>query len=323
MVKMPLSTVWFLFCLGMFSARAEFREWTAADGRKLLAEFVSLEDGQVTIKRRVDGREFKLPLEKLSEADQAWATEKGAALQAEAEKAALRSRASNPFLKLVTGDWERHESEGLSYRFFAERKLGRSSRTTGLGAEPKLYPLVIDLHGKNGDVMTPETPWSANNFAMKDHYRDRPCFILVPQAPKENETWSGKNGAAVIKIAEDMIKHLPIDEKRIYILGYSMGAYGAFHLLATEPKFFAAAVPIAGGGNPSAVRDHRKVPVWVFHGAKDDVVDVERSRVMVEAMKKARAEVKYTELPDGDHGIGGQVYGNVEVHEWLFQQARK
>ncbi len=126
-----------------------------------------------------------------------------------------------------------------------------------------------------------------------------------------------------MKIVEDMMRHLPIDPKRIYLTGYSMGAYGTFHLLGREPKRFAAAVPVAGGGNPAQVKSYRKVPIWVFHGAKDTTVKVEQSQEMVAALKKVRAEVKYTEYPDGDHGIGGQVYGDEEMHEWMFAQAKK
>ena len=43
---------------------------------------------------------------------------------------------------------------------------------------------------------------------------------------------------------------------------------------------------------------------------------------MVEALKDARAEPKYTEFPDGDHGIGNKVYDDEKVHEWLFAQSR-
>ena len=170
--------------------------------------------------------------------------------------------------------------------------------------------------------MKPDTPGSANKFAATKE-RDRRCFVLAPQAPKKDETWSGKNGVSVIEIAKDLIKHLPIDENRIYLTGYSMGAYGTFRLLGAEPKFFAAAVPIAGGGNPSAARDYKKVPIWIFHGAKDPTVKVEQSQKMVEALKKARADVQYTEFPEGDHGIAGKVYSDEKVHEWMFKQARK
>lgn len=101
-----------------------------------------------------------------------------------------------------------------------------------------------------------------------------------------------------------------------------MGGYGTFHILAQEPKLFAAGVPIAGGGNPGSASDMKKIPFWVFHGAKDPTVKVTQSQGMVEALKKARAEVKYTEYPDGDHSIVGEVLQTEELHEWLFEQSK-
>lgn len=317
--------IWLVIGLlwGASLARAEFREWTAADGRTLLAEFVKLEGDQVTIKRRNDGRQFTLSLDKLSEEDQLWVKETGMALQKAEDAKPAEALADSPLAALVTGEWERHESEGLAYRFFGERKLLRET-SSGVGGQggPDRVPLVVCLHGKNGDVMTPENPWPANAFASRNNLQERPCFIFAPQAPKDDETWRGKNGQAVVEIVEDMLKHLPIDENRVYLLGYSMGAYGTFHLLATEPKLFAAAVPVAGGGDPGGVRAHRKVPVWVFHGEKDDVVPIEQSERMVEAMKRARAPVKFTPDPKADHGIGGAVFQNAEMHAWLFEQKR-
>ena len=310
-----------ILAVGLASVTAEFREWTATDGRTLLAELVGVDDGKVTVKRRNDGRQFTLELDKLSEADQKWVEENRDKVGLGTSTTAKEVDPASPLARLITGDWERHESEGLKFRIFGERKLLNAS--AGLNDSPTKFPLVIYLHGKSGDVMTSAKPWSADTFADKKNYRDRPCFILAPQAPKEDETWSGRNGDAVIKIAQEMLNELPIDERRIYLTGYSMGAYGTFHLLAEEPKLFAAAVPIAGGGNPSAARTYKKVPIWVFHGAKDPTVDVSQSQKMVDALKKARAVVEYTEYPDGDHGIAGQVYGDEKVHEWLFQQVQK
>lgn len=109
---------------------------------------------------------------------------------------------------------------------------------------------------------------------------------------------------------------------RIYLTGYSMGGFGTFHLLAQEPQLFAAGIPIAGGGNPSSAGSFKKVPVWVFHGTKDPIVPVDLSRSMVEALEKERADPKYTEFPDGNHGIANQVYADQAVHEWLFEQTQ-
>ena len=70
----------------------------------------------------------------------------------------------------------------------------------------------------------------------------------------DQKGWNGSKADSVVKIVEEMMEKLPIDPKRIYLTGYSMGGYGTFHLLAQEPKLWAAAIPVAGGGNSGAVK---------------------------------------------------------------------
>ena len=304
----------YLGCVLLFSSgigvAAEAREWKTADGSKTIqAEYVSSKDGKVTIRRTDNRKNFTIPLETLSPADRDWVAKQ---VESEAE-AAAKSDKGSAFAKLLTGEWQRTEGHGLSYRIFGARKLR--------GADETGYPLVIYLHGRGGDVMTPEQPGEARTFSQEDNYRKRECVIIAPQCPKD-ESWSEKNAEAVVEIIGDLTKNLSIDKKRIYLTGYSMGGYGTFHLLGQEPRLFAAGVPVAGGGDPNKAESYKNVPVWVFHGAKDPTVNVDQSRKMVEALKKARAEVKYTEYDDGDHGIAGRVYADPEMHEWLFKQHR-
>ncbi|MGC6426019.1 MAG: prolyl oligopeptidase family serine peptidase [Akkermansiaceae bacterium] len=297
------------FALGVF-AHAEVREWTrAADSKILRAEFVRASGDKVTIRRASDRRVMTVDLSLFSKEDQEWVKAK----LAEKEKGEEMT-ATEDFAMLLTGDWERTEGHGLQYRLFGERKMKRS--TTGG------YPLVIWLHGRNGNVMAPDQPGQARIFSQKDNFRKRPCFIIAPQNP-DQQGWRGDSADGVVKIVKELVKNLPVDENRIYLAGYSMGGYGTFHLLAQEPKLFAAGVPIAGGGNPGTAKDIKKIPIWVFHGAKDPTVKVDQSQRMVEALKDAKGEVKYTEYPNGDHGIVGQVLQEKEHHEWLFEQSRE
>lgn len=299
-----------LTCLSSSLQAAEAREWKTADGGKtIVAEYVSTKEGKVTIRRKSDQKIFTIALDTLSPADREWVA---AQAEGEAEQAA-KSDKDNPFSKMLTGEWQRTEGHGLSYRFYGARKLR--------GADETGYPLVIYLHGRGGDVMTPDEPGDARAFSQEDNYRKRPCFIIAPQCTKDG-SWDGKNSAAVLEIIDDLVKNLAVDKKRIYLTGYSMGGYGTFHLLGEEPKLFAAGVPIAGGGDPNKAESYKKVPIWVFHGAKDDTVKPEQSQRMVEALKKEKSEVKYTEYEDGDHGIAGRVYADVKLHEWLFGQHR-
>ena len=58
----------FFFVLGSV-CHADIRTWTAVNGKEVEAEFVSNSDGQVTLKMK-SGKVFKVPLNKLSKADQ-------------------------------------------------------------------------------------------------------------------------------------------------------------------------------------------------------------------------------------------------------------
>ena len=290
------------------------RDWTSADGSKTLsAEYVSSRDGKVTIRRAGDRNTLTVDLVSFSEADREWVKAR------EAKKApgpglgggGEEMEASETFSKLISGEWERTEGHGLQYRLYGERKM-RRSKDGG-------YPLLVYLHGKNGDVMTPDQPGQARVFSGEDNYRERPCFIIAPQNP-DQMGWKDEKAAGVVAIVKELVENLPIDPKRIYLTGYSMGAYGTFRILADQPELFAAGVPVAGGGSPGTAESFKDVPVWVFHGAMDPTVKVTQSQQMVEALKAAGADPKYTEYPDGDHGVIGEAYGDEEMHEWLFQQ---
>lgn len=294
-------------------ASAEVRAWKTADGsRTLLAEYVSSRDGKVTIRRKRDRRIFTISLSTLSEADQDYVKEREEAGPSN-EKGEEAGDADKEFAKLLTGEWERTEAHGLKYRIYGARKMRR--------AKGEGYPLVVYLHGRGGDVMTPEEPWMANAFTGDDNYRRRPCFVIAPQNP-DQLGWIGSKADGVVKIVEELMKKLPVDPTRVYLTGYSMGAYGTFQLLGQEPRMWAAAVPVAGGGNPGAVDDYKKVPIWVFHGEDDKIVPVGQSQAMVEALKEARSKVKYTEFAGEGHGVAGKVYSDEKVHEWIFAQSR-
>lgn len=297
------------------AARGEMREWKSADGAStMVAEYVRSGDGQVTILRQRDRRTFTLSLDKLSEGDREYVAKREAAADSKKESGAVKE-ADREFAKLLTGNWERAEGHGLEYRFFGERKL-RRPKGDGQG-----YPLVVFLHGKGLSVITPKEPWLAKTFSMEKYYQKRPCFVIAPQNP-DQLGWHGETGEKLVMLIRGLMTALPVDPKRIYLTGYSMGGVGTFHLLAQEAELFAAGIPVAGGGDPASVVQFKDTPVWVFHGAKDPLAPVEMSQVMVKALKEAGGDVKYTEIPEGDHKIAPAVYVDEKVHEWLFAQAR-
>ena len=93
-----------LIVLGMsFSvaqdAKPELRTWTAVNGKEVEAEFVSHSDGQVSLKMKT-GKIFKVPLNKLSKADQEFLTAKSSPKEPTKEETPV-----NPNLKYeIEGD---------------------------------------------------------------------------------------------------------------------------------------------------------------------------------------------------------------------------
>ena len=126
----------------------------------------------------------------------------------------------------------------------------------------------------------------------------------------------------VFEIVDKLAKENKVDPSRIYVTGLSMGGFGSFGAVGYRPDFFAAAIPICGGGDSKTAAKIKKVPFWVFHGGADDVVPAACSQAMVEALKKAGAKVKFTEYPGVNHDSWSQTYKNDEVWKWLFAQKK-
>ena len=61
---------------------------------------------------------------------------------------------------------------------------------------------------------------------------------------------------------------------------------------------------------------------WAFHGDKDTVVKVERSREMIAAIKVAGGAPRYTELPGVAHDAWTPAYTNRDLYAWLFAQTK-
>jgi predicted peptidase len=103
-----------------------------------------------------------------------------------------------------------------------------------------------------------------------------------------------------------------------------MGGYGSWDLAERSPDRFAAVAPVCGGGDPKHADRLVGIPIWAWHGADDPAVPVERSRMMIAAIRAAGGSPKYTELPGVKHSSWVQAYhdsGN--LLSWMFEQVRK
>ena len=65
------------------------------------------------------------------------------------------------------------------------------------------------------------------------------------------------------------------------------------------------------------------VPIWAWHGDKDNAINVSRSRDMIAALKAAGGTPKYTELKGVGHNAWSGTWKSEEMWDWLFAQKKK
>jgi predicted esterase len=163
----------------------------------------------------------------------------------------------------------------------------------------KALPLILLLHGMGGDE---NTMFDAYGNGVFETLAEKHGYIVA--CPKGREPTSMYRGPAeqdVLDVLAEVRQAYKVDPNRVYLTGHSMGAYGTWSIAIDHPDLFAALAPISGGGDPAEVVKTARIPQLVTHGDHDPTVPVTNSRVMVEALKKAGAEVKYTEVPGGNH----------------------
>jgi predicted peptidase len=178
------------------------------------------------------------------------------------------------------------------------------------------WPLVLFLHGagERGDDLQAVKKHGPPKLIAQG--RDFPFIVVAPQCPK-NKWWEPYELTALLDEIEEKYK---VDKDRIYVTGISMGGFGTWSLAAYAPDRFAALAPICGGGDPMTARRIAAIPIWVFHGAKDTAVSLERSEQMVEALKKKGGNVKFTVYPEAGHDCWTETYENPELYSWLLEQ---
>jgi predicted peptidase len=120
----------------------------------------------------------------------------------------------------------------------------------------------------------------------------------------------------VIKALDHVITRHRIDSKRVYLTGHSSGCDGVWRFAEAYPEKWAGLAPMAGFTDPD-IGKVRHLPTWIFHGAKDTNADVERPRALVKKLREAKADVRYTEIPDRGHVIWREVYRRKELYDWF------
>jgi predicted peptidase len=197
------------------------------------------------------------------------------------------------------------------------------------GYDPaKKYPLVLWLHGSGGagndnrKQITLASTQGTHAWTRPENQAKNPAFVLAPQSSSGKAWTSTGQLDVVLEILAAVQKEFSIDPLRLYVAGQSMGGYGTWELIIRKPGLFAAAIPLCGGGRFMDASVLAKMPIWAFHGAADPTVSVWESRKMIEAIRKAGGNPRYTEYPGVRHEVWIPAFKESGLLDWVFAQHR-
>ena len=202
----------------------------------------------------------------------------------------------------------------------------------------KKWPVILFLHGV-GHRLNPGESRISVSVAERfiDYQHQREAIVVFPRCFLD-EFWTQPNVAATALQALDAAsKEFHGDAQRTYLAGLSMGGYGTWYIASRNPGKFPALVVVCGGIRTqntvaipavSAAEDPYQdtaqklgnVPVWIFHGDKDDTIPVTESRRMAEALRRQGSQVRYTEYPGVGHNAWDKAFAEPEFFPWLLAQ---
>jgi len=183
------------------------------------------------------------------------------------------------------------------------------------------WPLVLFLHGASERGNNLDQLRCSGPPKRIEEGQDFPFLVVAPQCP-QSDLWTSSGKIATLAALIDEIElNYAIDTDCIYLTGLSMGGYGTWRLAAAYPQRFAAIAPICAGNDPATANLYamRHIPVWAFHGAKDDLVPLRAGQALVDAFKACGGKVQFTIYPDANHDAWTETYANPELYTWLLQ----
>lgn len=184
--------------------------------------------------------------------------------------------------------------------------------------EPK--PVVVFLHGASlcGNNLDRVRRYGTIDAIEKG--RELDAYVIAPQNP--GGAW---NPERVMKIVDWVGDNHNIDYDRIYVMGMSLGGYGAIDMAATYPDQIAAAMALCGGGTVKDVSGLNDVPLWIVHGTADRAVSVGQSDKVVSNVKQSgdASRLIYDRVPGMNHSQPARFFYLKDTYDWLFSHSLK
>ena len=159
-------------------------------------------------------------------------------------------------------------------------------------------------NGGTGLSQWVDTPWANGNYSVEN-------------VPESDDLKS------VLQILETLKSQYSINEKRVYVMGLSMGGFGTWDLIMRHTELFAGAIPVCGGADVTQASKLVDMPIYTFHGTSDNVVPYTGTREMALAIKNAGStKINYDELKGYGHNVWDYAAKKQNLISWLFSHSK-
>ncbi len=144
----------------------------------------------------------------------------------------------------------------------------------------KPLPLVVALHGAGGSENLFFDAYGSGLIARLA--AERGWLVVAPRAG-----WLFDAAPPAAATVDELAKVYPVDTKRVYVVGHSMGAMQSVALAQATPGRFAAIAPLGGGGTVTTPAAFRDLPVFVGCGTEDFLLA--SARALADELRKGGA----------------------------------
>jgi predicted peptidase len=129
------------------------------------------------------------------------------------------------------------------------------------------------------------------------------------------------NGSLIV-LLDYIESYYRVDKNRVYLTGLSMGGHATWSLAIQYTERFTAIAPVCGRGYSQDCQYLKDLPVWAFHGHKDDIVPITDEQKMIDALEKVGGEVRFTIYPEAGHDAWTETYNNLELYDWMLTHSK-
>ena len=182
-----------------------------------------------------------------------------------------------------------------------------------------VFPLVLFLHGagERGDDL--ENLKIHGIPKLINEGRSFPFISLAPQCPNDGYWDKPEYVSTLISLVKTVMKDTRVDPKRVYGTGLSMGGLGTLAIAIKDPELFSAIIPICGGADLEKIQRLNKLPMWIFHGDRDDVIPLDNSISIYQSLRSVNENVFLTVYAGVDHDSWTETYENDDIYDWLLK----